>query len=68
MGNVKDFGHDPLPGSGTFEVLEPGQGKTQGRLLGTVQATTVDEAQRKAQNGVGKGRAFVVTEIPLGKA
>jgi len=67
MGNVKDFGHDSLPGSGKFEVREPGQGKTQGRLLGTVTASTVDEARTKAQNGVGKGKAFVVTEIPLGK-
>lgn len=67
MGNVKDFGRDPLPGSGTWEVREPGQGKTRGRLLGTVTASTVDEARAKAQNGPGAGTAFVVTEIPLGK-
>lgn len=68
MGNVRDFGHDSLPGSGTFEIREPGQGKTLGRLLGTVQAATVDEAQRKARAKVGPDKAFVVTEIPLGKA
>jgi len=67
MGREIDFGRDPLPGSGKFEVREPGQGKTQGRLLGTVTASTVDEARAKAQKGPGKGKAFVVTEIPLGK-
>jgi len=67
MGNVQDFGRDPLPGSGTYEVRELGRGKTQGRLLGRVSAYTVDEAHSKATRMVPPGSAFVVTEITLGE-
>lgn len=66
MGNVRDFGHDPLPGSGTYRVTVA-QG---GRELGRVKADSLDAARTKAVQEIPETAhmAFVVTEIPLGEA
>lgn len=63
MGNAKDFGRDPMPGSGVFRVTAV----KGGRELGTVKAKDMDAALRKVEKEIPAALTtdFVVTEIPI---
>ncbi len=64
MGDVRDFGRDPLPGSGVFLV----RSLKSKRVLGRVKAKDLDEAMEKVRESLPAAykSGFVVTEIPLG--
>lgn len=63
MGSVRDFGRDPLPGSGVWRVTAV----KGGRELGTVAAKNMDAAVKKVEKEISAARTtdFVVTEIPI---
>jgi hypothetical protein len=64
MGKVRDFGRDPLPGSGVFLV----KSLKNGKVLGKVKAKDLDEAVKKVRESLPAAykSGFVVSEIPLG--